>query len=265
MKSLRPLIASFWRRPFAVERDILRRLASRYGVRPPSYDAPSFSAGEDVRAPAGILNRSGMIRLAYEFLNGNIMSGDYFEFGCWGGRTFRLAYEHHKIHFQGRMHFWLFDSFQGLPKLDPIDEHPKWKAGDLCTSLDDFIRIVEDAGIPACSYTATAGYYEQTLTAELSANIASKAKAGLVYIDCDLYESTRKVLEFMYPMLQPGTVICFDDFYCFNGSPERGEQLAIREFLGAHRDVRLVDYLNFGWHGKSFIVHLPGSDVAGGT
>ncbi len=265
MKFLKSLIASVWRRPFAVERDILRRLAARYGLRPPSYDAPSFAAGEDVRAPAGILNRSGMIRLAYEFLNGNVMSGDYFEFGCWGGRTFRLAYEHHKVHFNGRMHFWLFDSFKGLPELNPVDEHPKWKAGDLCTTLDEFVRIAEEAGSSPSSYSVIAGYYEQTLTVELAADLASKTKAGLVYVDCDLYESTRKVLEFMYPMLQPGTVICFDDFYCFNGSPERGEQLAVREFLKAHRNVRLVDYVNFGWHGKSFLVHLSAADGSGGA
>lgn len=223
MAFFKSLLAFALRRPFSLETRLIRFLAARYAIRPPHPDVPYYSAGEDARAPFGILNRSEMIRLAYEFLNGNVMSGDYFEFGCWGGRTVRFAYEHHKIHFPGRMHFWLFDSFQGLPKLDPLDEHPKWKAGDLCTALDDFIRIMEDAGIPACSYTATAGYYEQTLTPDLSARIASKAKAGLVYIDCDLYESTRKALEFMYPMLQPGTVICFDDFYCFNGSPERGE------------------------------------------
>jgi len=265
MDRLRSLFSALWRSPFSFERALLRRIAVRYALRWPSYDAPAYAAGEDVRAPAGILNRSGMIRLAFEFLNGNVMRGDYFEFGCWGGRTFRLAYEHHQAHFRDRMHFWLFDSFRGLPELDPIDEHPKWKAGDFCTALDDFIRIAEEAGIPSCLYSVIAGYYEQTLTAELAADLASKTKAGLVYVDCDLYESTRKVLEFMYPLLQPGTVICFDDFYCFNGSPERGEQLAVREFLKAHRDVQLVDYANFGWHGKSFLVHLSAAAGAGGT
>ncbi len=262
---LRSFLSALWRSPFSFERALLRRIAVRYALRWPSYDAPAYAAGEDVRAPAGLLNRSGMIRLAFEFMNGNVMTGDYFEFGCWGGRTFRLAYEHHKVHFNGRMHFWLFDSFKGLPELNPVDEHPKWKAGDYCTALDDFIRIVADAGIPASSYTVIEGYYEQTLTAELSANITSKTKAGLVYIDCDLYESTRKALEFMYPMLQPGTIICFDDFYCFNGSPVRGEQLAIKEFLKEHGDVEFVEYVNFGWHGKSFIAHLAPSQSARNT
>ena len=170
-----------------------------------------------------------------------------------------MAYAQQQVHFRGRMHSWLFDSFRGLPELAPIDEHPMWKAGALCTPRDEFIRIAEGAGIPPHAYTLIEGYYGQTLTAALSLDLSSKTKAALVYVDCDLYESTQKVLEFVYPLLQPGTIICFDDYYCFNGSPERGEQLAIREFLTAHGDIQLVDYVNFGWHGKSFIVHRSGA------
>jgi hypothetical protein len=56
-------------------------------------------------------------------------------------------------------------------------------------------------------------------------------------------------------------VICFDDFYCYNGSPYHGEQRAMREFLEKHREVELVPYANFGWHGKAFIVALPETPV----
>lgn len=234
-------------------------LAARYSLRPPSDDAPPYAATEDVLAPPGILNRSGMIALAMSFLHGNRLSGDYFEFGCWSGRTFRLAFRHHHRHFAGRMHFWLFDSFQGLPVLAPIDEHPAWKAGDLATPLEEFHAIADAAGVPRESYTVIPGFYDDTLTAERAAALVSRGvKAGIVYVDCDLYESTRLVLEFVYPLFQPGTVLCLDDFYCFNGAPDRGEQLATSEFLANHADVTLVDYVNFGWHGKSFIVHRRG-------
>jgi len=259
MDRLRSLLSALWRSPFSFERALLRRIAARYAFRWLALEPPAYAAGEDARAPAGILNRSGMIMLAFEFMNGNVMTGDYFEFGCWGGRTFRLAYEHHKAHFNNRMHFWLFDSFKGLPELVAVDEHPKWRTGDFCTSLEEFVGIAERAGIPSGVYSTIVGYYEQTLTPELAARIALKTKAGVVYVDCDLYESTRKVLDFIYPILQAGTVICFDDFYCFNGSPVRGEQLAIKEFLKDHGDVEFVEYVNFGWHGKSYIVHLAPS------
>ncbi|HKW85763.1 MAG TPA: hypothetical protein VJM82_01690, partial [Nitrospiraceae bacterium] len=138
----------------------------------------------------------------------------------------------------------------------PIDQHPKWKQGDFCTSLEDWHRIATEAGIPQESYSLIVGFYDDTLTAERAASLALMTKAGVVFLDCDLYQSARKVLDFMRPLLQQGTVLCFDDFYCFNGRPDRGEQLAIKEFLQEHREITLVDYMNFGWHGKSFLVHL---------
>jgi hypothetical protein len=64
------------------------------------------------------------------------------------------------------------------------------------------------------------------------------------------------VLEWIVPFLQSGTIVCFDDWFTFEGRPDRGEQLAAREFLEAHPDVAFVDYFQFGWHGKSFIAHV---------
>jgi len=256
MYSLKSLLSSLLRRPFALERGMLQRLAARYSLRRPYPDVPPYAAGEDARMPSGRLNRSEMIRLAFEFMAGNVMTGDYFEFGCWGGRTCRMAIEHHAIHFKDNMHFWLFDSFQGLPALSPLDRHPKWKGGDYCTPRKEFERIVSESGLPPDRYTIVEGFYQDTLTAALARDLAAKTRAGVIYIDCDLYESTRAVLEFIVPILQQGTVLCFDDYYCFNGRPDRGEQLAIREFLNAHPDIEFVEYAHFGWHGKSFLAHL---------
>lgn len=258
MKILRSWLGALLRRePWSWEMKSLRLLATRYSLRAPLCDAPDYASVEDSEAPYGVINRSGMIALGFNFMYGNLMTGDYFEFGCWTGRTFRMAWEHHKRHFAGRVHFWVYDSFKGLPEPKGIDLHPKWNAGAFCTPIDEFIRIADQAGIQRDRYTVIPGFYEEALTEELVEKMSSQGvKAGIVYIDCDLYESTRRVLEFVYHFVQPGTVICFDDFYCFNGNPDRGEQLAMREFLSAHPDVDFVEYVNFGWHGKSFLVHL---------
>lgn len=256
MRPVRSLLTAVRRKTWAIERRLVRFLAARYAIRPPDLDAPSYAAGEDVRAPAGVPNRSGMISLAFEFMAGNVMQGDYFEFGCWGGRTFRMAYAHHKALFDGKMHFWLFDSFRGLPALNPADRHPKWQEGDYCTPREDFERIAAEAGIPPDRYTIVEGFYQDTLTPARAAELVASTRAGVVYIDCDLFESTALALEFVRPLLQQGTVLCFDDYYCFNGRPDKGEQRAIAEFLARHSEIAFVDYFHFGWHGRSFLVHL---------
>lgn len=75
------------------------------------------------------------------------------------------------------------------------------------------------------------------------------------FLDCDLYESAVSVLNFVKEALIGGCIIAFDDWFCFDGDPRKGEQRAFSEFLGKNKDISVSEYLNFGWHGKSFIVH----------
>jgi hypothetical protein len=79
-------------------------------------------------------------------------------------------------------------------------------------------------------------------------------KAALVWIDCDFYESTVPVLEFITDYVQDGTLLIFDDWFCFRGDPERGEQRAFAEWLARNPWIRAGELLRFGWHGSSFIL-----------
>jgi O-methyltransferase len=49
----------------------------------------------------------------------------------------------------------------------------------------------------------------------------------VIWVDCDLYESTVPVLDFITEYIQDGTVIIFDDWYSFRADPDRGEQKAL--------------------------------------
>jgi hypothetical protein len=40
-----------------------------------------------------------------------------------------------------------------------------------------------------------------------------------------------------------GTVIVFDDWYCFHGDPQRGEQLAWNEFRQRHPELRFSEFV----------------------
>jgi hypothetical protein len=181
-----------------------------------------------------------------------MIQGDYLEFGCCGGTTFRLAHKYAHFH-ELKMHLYGFDSFEGLPAPKGIDDHPQWKKGAMSFGIEKFEKILKPAGAKKSEYTLMPGYYSDSLSG-LSLDKLNLKSAALIYVDCDLYESTVPVLDFVLPLLQTGTVVAFDDFYCFNGDPGRGEQLALREFLQRNPEIEFVNYLNFAWSGKSFIV-----------
>ncbi len=52
----------------------------------------------------------------------------------------------------------------------------------------------------------------------------------LVHIDCDLYSSTKTVLENISRKLTPGTVVVFDEWWGYPGCEEH-EQRAWKEFV----------------------------------
>lgn len=255
IEKVRQKLNSWIRRgPSGLERGLNVAHADRYALRTGEGDAPWFASPEDRAAPVGVLNRGGVLALSFDFLYGNMLRGDYFEFGSHSARTFRLAWRASHRHPEfADTRFRLFDSFQGLPAPSGVDVHPKWRAGGLAFSVADLIRSAELEEIPRERYDVVEGFYEDSLTPELAASLGD-VRAGIVYVDCDLYESTKTVLEWIVPFLQSGTIICFDDWFTFDGRPDRGEQLATSEFLAAHPEFGFGEYFQFGWHGKSFIV-----------
>ena len=182
----------------------------------------------------------------------NELEGDYLEFGCYSGASFRFAHKYSRL--EGlKMHLYAFDSFEGLPEPRGIDVAPQWKQGLLKQNIKEFENRLKAAGMRKSEYTLVPGYYSESLTEETQKKLKIE-KAALVFVDCDLYESTVPVLNFVLPFLQTGTILALDDFYLFNGDPDRGEQLALREFLQQNPEIELQEYLNFHWAGKSFIV-----------
>lgn len=182
----------------------------------------------------------------------NHVKGDYLEFGVCGGNTFILAHRQSRMHGLA-MHLYGFDSFKGLPKPEGVDVHPQWAEGCFAVNIEKCIKNLESSGMRQSEYTLVSGFYSESLTATKLDELELK-KAAFVFVDCDLYESTVPVLRFVLPLLHTGTIIAFDDWYALNCDPERGEQLALKQFLQHNPEIRLNDYLNFGWHGKSFVV-----------
>jgi O-methyltransferase len=166
--------------------------------------------------------------------------GYYFEFGCNEANTVRQAWSHFEHLFD--FHYVGFDSFEGLPEIAEIDKQLIWAKGKLAFDEDEFINRATRHGIPRARLHTVKGFYDQSLSETLKARFLP-TKAAVVYIDCDLYKSTVPILEWIVDFLQVGTVIVFDDWYCFHGDPQRGEQLAWKEFRDRHPELRFVEFV----------------------
>jgi len=171
---------------------------------------------------------------AFKALSFNGIDGDYVEFGCCGGMTFALAY-HEATKHGHKAKLWAFDSFQGLPApKEAKDSHPKWVEHKMSTTLEQFHKLCAANQVPRDAYNVIPGFYDKTLPA-MSCTDGPKDIA-LAYIDCDLYSSTKDVLEFLTPRLKHGMIIAFDDYFCWSATQnlwrENGD---VGEVLGEQR------------------------------
>ena len=197
-------------------------------------------------------------RKCFQMLGFNGISGDYLEFGSHKARTFpkaflALAAATHCI----PRHFWAYDSFCGLPESDvPEDEHPMWTTGRFCTDQQEFIRKCVEQGVSRESFTIVPGFFEDTIGENCAPQTTSPTDVALAFVDCDMYSSSRTVLQFLKPLLKNGMIIAFDDYYCYSDKRPSGERLALREFLSELPDIHLLEYGQFHWAGMSFIVEM---------
>ena len=209
-------------------------------------------------------DRREFFRKAWLTLGFNGISGDYAEFGCYGGTTFSLAWEEHRkaakhLDFlayreaQNRF-FWALDSFQGLPApKGPADEHPAWTPGSLAINVAEFHRICAAKGIPREAYETVEGYYDDTIRGG-TAGRRLPEDIALAYVDCDLHSSIVTVLEFLLTRMKHGMLLALDDYFVYSATQVSGARRACVELFGANADWRLVPYVQFAWGGMSFVV-----------
>lgn len=181
--------------------------------------------------------------------------GDYLEFGTFRGRSLTNAYRALAATFGNRLtnelslmsaeqtadcqtqwqslRFVAFDSFQGLPELRGVDlDGADFRAGQYACSKDDVARNLAEGGVDLSKVDFVEGWYESTCVPATKERLGLKS-AAICWIDCDLYQSTREVLDFVKDLIVDGTILVFDDWFCYRGSPFRGQQRAFREFQQA--------------------------------
>ena len=96
------------------------------------------------------------------------------------------------------------------------------------------------------------GFYEDTLPTMAATD--EPTNIALAYVDCDLYSSTKAVLRFLEPRLKHGMIVAFDDYFCWSSSQLSGERKALLEVAPGQEKWEWTPYLQFGWHGASFVI-----------
>jgi O-methyltransferase len=240
--------------------------------------APMRSLGHRfVHDPAWV-NRDAMVYKAGFVMAADNVEGDYLEFGVLAGNSFIKAYRSMYAAFReltsptdennvtsedlaarvatwNRRRFFAFDSFEGLPEVTGLDKHgSEFKRGKYLSSLDKFMNNVRRAGVPPERTVCVKGWFKDTLTQE-TIQKHNLARAAVVYIDSDLYESARLALNFIKPLLVDGTIIMFDEWFGFRGNPELGERRAFSEFVEQMPDWVFTEFQKEGPRRSSFIAN----------
>jgi O-methyltransferase len=146
--------------------------------------------------------RVNMFHLASSVLAYKI-PGDFVELGCHAGQS-AVLFQKIIEHYDKNRTLHVYDSFEGLPEINPLDGRTPLRKGDMATSQEALLLNFSRAGLkPPVIHT---GWFENTLKEQLPEKIA------FAHLDGDLYDSIRVSLEYVYPKLSKGAVCLIDDY-----------------------------------------------------
>lgn len=153
--------------------------------------------------------------------------GLHLEFGVYKGDSINLLAK-----LAPERHFTGFDSFQGLPET--------WTTGSRAGTFN------LEGRLPAVrkNITLVKGFYNATLPGYCAEH--REREATFIHVDCDLYSATKEVLAHLRPMMRPGTIIVFDEFY--NYTEWLGHEFrAWSEFVEAEKvEFTYIAYIRTG-------------------
>jgi len=144
-------------------------------------------------------NTMDVLRYAVNQSDGD---GLFMEFGVYYGASLNVIANSTRETVHG------FDSFEGLPESWFVDK-------------DDGSIATEPSGayttrgyVPSAPENTRLhpGWFEDSLP-EFLKNY--EATASFMNIDCDIYSSTKTIFQFLKDRIRPGTIIVFDEYFCY--------------------------------------------------
>lgn len=172
-------------------------------------------------------------------LKATAAEGHYLEFGVFTGGTIRFI-----AHHIGSQTIHGFDSFEGLPE--------PWAGFNLGSKAFDLGGRLPR--VPA-NVELHRGYFDTSLPKWLDNHPGAVA---FVHIDCDLYSSTRTILQLLAPRLAKGAVILFDEYFNYPNW-EQHEFKAFQEFVSEFA----VKYSYLGFARQQVTVRID--SIGGGS
>jgi O-methyltransferase len=136
--------------------------------------------------------------------------------------------------------FYLFDSFQGLPKADPTRDPQHFRGGDFSEGAETVKQRLSEFQ-PWMDFRE--GWIPETFD-----GLASERYA-FAHVDVDLYQATLDCCRYFYPRLTPGGILLFDEY---GFASTRGEKLAADEFFSdkPERPIPLIT-------GQALVLKMP--------
>jgi len=136
---------------------------------------------------------------------------------------------------------WGFDSFEGFPEPTAEDRSIRNpQKGEWRSDLGAVQQRLRMAGLDEHfvnrQATLVKGFFEDSLHLFRGRHIA------LLHLDCDLYQSYKTCLETLYPLVQAGGIIAFDEYVnTMQLLSFPGAQKAIDEYLGENHRLIVSD------------------------
>ena len=198
------------------------------------------------------LERVYALKTAVQYIVNNNIRGSYVECGVWkGGSCMMIANTLKQLNALSE-EIWLYDTFSGMtnPTNEDIEIETNLKGMELLENIDKLnddkfnmwayapkdivIKNMESTGFPTDKIKYIQGKVEETLIDHRPSKIA------LLRLDTDWYESTKKELEDLYPLLVNGGVLIIDDYGHFEGAKKAVDEYfkKINQYPLMHR----IDY-----------------------
>ncbi len=167
-------------------------------------------------------------------INLDSVQGDYIEFGIFKGKSlYHSVKVAQKLKLYNDITFWGLDSFQGFP----VENHDFYISENFKTSK----KTVENFFLKYKNIKIIEGFFNQSLSTEQLQNIQN---ISFAFVDCDIYESSEEVFQYLNKRISKGGFIMIDDFTSID---KNGNYIAKSFFDNfSNRDFILFDIYSNG-------------------